>query len=76
MFAGYHADEEAGTNIPVTDADKIDQWVRRWSKVAGYNLEPLFGDFWQWELTDATRDEMSNRPPFFPDDLVSQKTYV
>ena len=73
VFTSYQEDEMSGNNLPVSDADKINQWVIRFSQTVNYNLVPLFGDFWKWPLTTSTKNTLSSLTPYLPDDVITQK---
>jgi hypothetical protein len=67
IFAQYRewAQSSASEDLPSTDAERVDEWVRRTSAVAGRNLWPFY-EAWGFSqavgVTQATIDEVSRLP--------------
>ena len=71
MISGYLDDQPKLAD----DSTEINEWVKRWSLQTGYDLCPLFYEFWKWPADDAcsATGPLANLPKYFPDDALTQK---
>jgi len=72
VLKSYKDDEEQGNALPTTEDEEINELVLRFSLTVGYNLAPLFADFWQWPLSSVTLAAIAHLPPYLPDDPISK----
>ena len=72
LFSDYKKNEEAGVEFPTLRTEKMNEWVVRYSKTVGYNLIPLFADFWGWPISSKTEKALKSLPGYFPDDVITQ----
>lgn len=68
VFREYEISRDCDTAR--SEEDKRNEWVRRFSSVAGYNLCPLVR-FWGFPLTDSLEKDLSHLQPFLPDDEMT-----
>ena len=69
VFAHYEALAE--TDQPKGNENQIAYWIEQCSKVANYNLSPLF-EFWGFTVQDSVKVKLNLLPPFLPDDEMTQ----
>lgn len=69
VFKQYHALEKK--DKPKNNGEKMDQWIIRFSKVADFNLIPLF-QFWGFPINDDIKKEVADLDSFLPDDDLTR----
>ncbi len=68
VTASYKTDEADHCDaLPKTDAEKIDQYMIRFSKAVGKNLTAFFDD-WGVPISAAARQQVANLPKWSPQD--------
>ncbi|MDO4558350.1 MAG: M60 family metallopeptidase, partial [Planctomycetia bacterium] len=67
ITAGYRQDEAtARESLPKNDAEKIDQYMVRFSEAVGRDLSGYFDD-WGVPISDAARQRVADLPDWAPD---------
>lgn len=69
VISTYHADFAADPNLlPVTDTEKKDEWLIRWSQTLGFDMTQYMVDHWKLEVTPAALNTVAamNLPSWMP----------